>query len=261
MKTFLLNFFKNFSTNVSKYLNYIFIGIIFLLIILLSFKQCSNNNLKHNVLILKDSTKIAYNKLNEKYKFNESYVLTAQQLKSENIDLYNEVQKLKEHPLVISDVKTNIVYKDHYLTSNIISSFDKFHNKTFNISWSLDSIYNPDNSFLMNGLTTLKIDTTLKVINYSSILSNLKISTKLYLSITDSPKDKKLHINARTDFPNLEINSVQGFVIDPQKNDLIKSYFPPKRWGIGPIVGYGLSTGFKPSVFVGLGLQYNFIRF
>jgi hypothetical protein len=253
-------FFKKLSASVSKYLNFIFITVICILLVMLSLKQCSNNKLEKNVITLKDSTRQAFNKLNESYKWNESYVLTTKQLKSENIDLYNEIQKLKDHPLVISSIKDSIIYKDRYLNSNISSYFDKFHNKIYNVGWSLDTAYNQDNSFLLNGITSLKIDTNLKVISYSSVLNNLKISSKLYLSITDSPSDKKLHINVRSDFPNLEFSSIEGYIVDPDKNPLIKNYFPPKRWGIGPIAGIGLNSSFAPSMFIGVGIQYNFIR-
>lgn len=34
-----------------------------------------------------------------------------------------------------------------------------------------------------------------------------------------------------------------------------------KRFGIGPYVGYGFSEGFKPQLSIGIGLQYNLIRF
>lgn len=35
----------------------------------------------------------------------------------------------------------------------------------------------------------------------------------------------------------------------------------PKRWGIGPQAGYGLGQGFKTQVYIGIGFQYNLIRF
>lgn len=36
---------------------------------------------------------------------------------------------------------------------------------------------------------------------------------------------------------------------------------PPKKWGIGPNVGYGISQELKQTLFIGVSLQYNLIRF
>jgi hypothetical protein len=55
----------------------------------------------------------------------------------------------------------------------------------------------------------------------------------------------------------MEISSIEGSLIDPQKNELIQSYFKPKRWTCGPQLGIGFSQSLKPGVYVGFGLQYN----
>lgn len=34
----------------------------------------------------------------------------------------------------------------------------------------------------------------------------------------------------------------------------------PKKFGVGPNVSYGVGVGFKPQVFIGIGIQYNILR-
>lgn len=36
---------------------------------------------------------------------------------------------------------------------------------------------------------------------------------------------------------------------------------PPKRWGLGIQVGYGITLDGRPQPYIGIGLSYNFLRF
>ena len=53
---------------------------------------------------------------------------------------------------------------------------------------------------------------------------------------------------------------MNGIILNPNDNNL-KKYYKPKRFSIGPQVGYGLTGRGKLDFTIGLGLQYGIIQF
>jgi hypothetical protein len=66
---------------------------------------------------------------------------------------------------------------------------------------------------------------------------------------------------ARTDNPYIVIDDVQGAFIDPTKSNVIKSYFKPKRWGIGLQGGIGVCGDLKIRPYIGVGISWSLIQF
>ncbi|GEO08786.1 DUF6808 domain-containing protein [Segetibacter aerophilus] len=60
-------------------------------------------------------------------------------------------------------------------------------------------------------------------------------------------------------YDTLQLVSVSKDETIKEQERTIKKIGKPKRWGLGPVVGYGLA-GALPNVFVGVGVQYSFIR-
>jgi dipeptidyl aminopeptidase/acylaminoacyl peptidase len=247
----------------SKYLNYILIGIIILLVIWVSFTRSSFQKAKRDVKILKDSTEYVTNLNKELYARNNSAILEISDLKEYNKELYNEVKKLKDNPIVVTKVITKIEYRDTTLITVIDSTYFEGNKKIFKLGWSKDTIYSEGNYFNLKGKTFLSIDTTLKPIGYYSYIQKLEIGSKLYLSLTENKKDKNLYINARTDFPGLIFTDIDGYIIDPQKSKELKKYFPQKRWGISVFGGPGVLIGneFKAGWIMGVGISYDILNF
>ena len=74
-----------------------------------------------------------------------------------------------------------------------------------------------------------------------------------------------LEIFVKSTYPGFTPTSINGSLIDPTKSEVIKKYFPPKKWAIGVFVGYGVY--FDPmnirvgnGLQIGLGLQYNILQ-
>jgi hypothetical protein len=82
---------------------------------------------------------------------------------------------------------------------------------------------------------------------------------KFYTGIKE--RERQIEIFVRSDYPGFSVSSIEGALIDPRKSEVIRSYFPPKKWGLGPQVGGTISREGKISPYLGIGLSYNFIRF
>lgn len=244
-----------------KYFNQILLIVIMILIALLGMKQCKIDKLQQNNGIYKDSVMVLKNKNGELYSQNDALVLTKKQLLEQNKELANEAKKLKENPIIITKVVTKVVYKDTLLNSDLLSYFDKDGTKIFLVKWQKDTSFTQFDGFKIAGNTYLKIDSNLNSTFYKSSLDSFNLSTKLYLSLTDSEDDNLLHINARSDFPGLSFSNLDGALIDPKKSKTLKKFFPPKRYGLSIFIGYGLST--KNIVFspiIGCGLTYSIVQ-
>jgi len=173
----------------------------------------SNNRL----IIYNDSVQVLKNKAGELYSKVNLYQITEKELKKVNGELYAEVNKIKDKPLSIETVTTKAIIKDIPLKAGRIDT-------TFSKG---------------NAITLLVKDDTLK---------RLEISTKLYLSQTE--KNGKLSLIARSDFPNLTFTDIEGYNLNP---------LPAKKKRIGIGVFVGMDYRLKPTV--GVGISYNLIRF
>jgi len=238
--------------------------IILVLFLTLTFKQCQVDSKSKTLIILNDSVKVLKNRAGELYASNNAYVISSADLKKVNKELYDENAKLKnQKPLLVTKIVPKIEYRDTTLTTFISSYFDDNKNKVFNLNWKKDTTYSKSNSFKLEGTTTLKIDTLLKPIDFSSKVKALDISMKLFLSVVENSKTKNLEINARTDFPGVTFQELEGYVIDPQKIKSIKEVIPKKRWGLGAYAGFGFSGNSSSMIVgpsVGVAITYNFIQ-
>ena len=263
----IVNTTKNISTMLINFLSIIKWIVIVgtcIAIVTFMFRNCSGNK---NPFIsdksLKDSIVLLENNKNQLYAQNQSYIYSLSQLKKVNDTLYNETQKLKANTLVISSIKTQIEYKDRIIHDTILVYYDtRNHDKTYIINFKSDTCYDKNNCFNLSGATSITLDSLMKIKSYYTKLNNLELTTKLYLSLTDNAKDKILNINVRSDYPGLKFSELDGYIIDPQKNTLLKSYFAKSHWNIGPVIGVGYSTSnFKPGITFGIGVSYSIFNF
>ena len=51
-------------------------------------------------------------------------------------------------------------------------------------------------------------------------------------------KDGLLEIFVKSDYPGFKVSKLDGALIDPKKSNVLKKYFPEKRWGLGVYCGY-----------------------
>ena len=204
----------NVINKIMVYWKEILIVISLILVLFLGGKLIKSND---RLIIYNDSIQVLKNKAGELYSRVNYYQVSEKELKQVNLNLYNEVNKLKDKPLNIETVTTKAIIKDLPLKAGLIDS-------TFSAG---------------NAISLLIKDDTLK---------HLEISTKLYLSQTE--KNGKMFLNARSDFPNLTFTDIEGYNLNPLP-------VRKKRFGIGLIIG--IDYRLKPTV--GVGVSYSFFNF
>lgn len=276
MKTLnnIFNDIKNQKTQSFLYILTIIILVFFIFFIFKGVEKNSTKNeltrLKQNIAYYQDSLRTATLKTGELVYERDILAATSKDLKDLSANLYNEVKK--QNGQVISLTQINVSLKNEIielragLDTNIY--LRAWPNGEQSIAWAYDSVYSPGNERHLASETWFKFLSDTTLIDYNSIKIKITKDINKFSLITGLEEDKEtnlLKIFVRSDYPGFTVSKIDGVIIDPQKSDLIKSYFPTKKFGIGFQVGYGLGANnngiIRLGPYLGIGISYNLIRF
>jgi len=248
--------------------NYIYIGIIAILVILL-FRSCqptaSENTYNQNVAALTDSIRVYKTKNGQLIYEKAAFISENGSLKSLNSELADEVKYLKDNPIVVIKTRTKIEHVP--IEIPIYPTRPGTWNGgvlTQNFNWNLSRDHGGGNYRKLEGNFDVMVDTS-----YSISTSALRLTTdELGIAFTTGLTENKqglLEIFVKSDYPGFRPTSLDGALIDPAKSDVLKKYFPPKRWGLGVYGGYGayfdpISMRAGTGIQLGVGLQYNILQ-
>lgn len=249
-------------------LNFILLIIIIILLFLLN-QKCSESkskDLKINNLIDYYTDSIRVYEIENKYLLfkKNALIIDNENLSKINLELNEEIKKLKANPIVI--IKTNNVIKNDTIYIPIDSIKYDSINKSYLIPFLLDTIYSENNYRKLSGLVEFNVfDFKNLNLNKSKIwLFNDEIGFSMTTGIIEN-KDGKLEIFLKSDYPNLNVTKLDGGIIDPNESDVIKMLIDKnqKRFGIGFNIGYGININnnkINLSPYIGIGLNYNLIK-
>jgi hypothetical protein len=254
----LINFLKTNKFNLSMFV--IFMIVSFYL------TKCNSDEkneqikkLEQNMSYYKDSLIILKNKEGDINYYRSVMATDLKSLKEQNINLYNEVKKQEGKFIYISNIITKLKDSIQIISNNTKNNVNSgiLKDGTRFITFKSDTIYDDDNSRKIDGDVFFKIKND--TIQDKSIKVNLSLEQSFGLStgLVQDDSTKLLRIFVNTKYPNLKISKIDGALIDPQKSELIQSYFKPKRYTFGPQIGVGISTTLQPSIYIGVGMQYN----
>ena len=215
----------------------------------MEYKHYYNKSLTPIVIYDTDSLFIYKNKLKEVYKEKEIYVQNIKDLKGQNTLLSNEINKLKDNPVVVTKTELKVKLDTVLAKSDTIIIQPK--DSLYKLKWSkYDNQY-----YCIEGQTNVKSDFS----RFETLVTNLELTTNLTLDVIE--KNKTLQIIGKTDNPYVNIMNMDGVVLDPSKNPLLKKYYKQKKWSIGPQIGIGVTKDKSIQPYLGIGLQYGIIHF
>jgi hypothetical protein len=241
----------------------LFLLIAVIVLVILFLKQCQvakelkiNEQVAHgNLEALRDTVKIERNRAGEIEFTKQSLISKSQDLEKWNKDLAALVKKEKGKVIYIQQASGGIKTLPSEVITNTVTIYD---NETSSIETVFDTIYSTDNYRRLKLLTTVKMDSS-KIKSSSSKILDDQIGFNIVTGLKE--EGGKIRITIRSDYPGLTFSKIDGALVDPHKSEVLKRMFPPKKFGLGPVIGYGLNPTMKPGYFIGLGLQYNIIRF
>lgn len=216
-----------FKTIISNYKNVL---IIILLIIssILYFKNVNiENKLETNQVILTDSLYEYKNKVNELYKEKEAYITNKKDLERINKELYDEIKKLKDNPIVITKIETVTKIDSIFIESK--TEKDSLSNSKINNYTYIDDYISMNLTHKLNNNTG------------SLFVNNIKMNADITYSIIENKKTNKLSIITKSNNPYLNITDVNGGLINLQNSKTLKQYYRrDNKWNISVNGGYGI---------------------
>lgn len=248
--------------------NLLIVGVIILIICLRSCGPSEGeiNSLNQNIIALNDSIR-TYKGNDSKLVFEKSALISENgNLKTLNKGLSDEVKKLKDNPIVI--IKTTIKIVHDTIKVPVYISGTSWSTDSTKVTRHLDWKYEKEHSIgnyrKIEGSFDATVDTSLNLTTSPMHITTDETGMSLTTGLTENERGL-LEIFVKSDYPGFVVTQLDGALIDPKKSDVLKKYFPPKRWALGVYAGYGcyfdpaairIGTGIQ----IGIGLQYNILQ-
>lgn len=222
---------------------------------------------EQNIAALQDSVRTYKTKNGDLVYEKMALIANEKELGKYNQELVDEVKYLKDNPIVITKFVTRIVHDTVWLKPTIDSSGIAWNSDstiiTIPFNWKDSTYYNENNYKILKGQYTVNVDTALNVSSDFKITQN-ELGISFTTGLTESDDDK-VEIYITSDYPGFVPTDITGALIDPRESDVIKKFFPPKRWALGVYGGYGfyldpINARVGSGIQVGIGLQYNIIQ-
>jgi hypothetical protein len=259
-----------------KYLNATLLIIIAILFVLY-WQSCNNNKRikeeariekelnSQNLAALKDSIHKYYNESKKQYEFfKASYVLTKDDLKNYNAELYNEFLDFKGD--VVAAIKAEIqgTLPNHEIGNDVVN----LGNNKWALKWTQDQ---GDDWFSQHieGLSKFRIQYSKDSLNIfgdkTELTNNItKVNIKFaHTKINENDTMARYQVEAICNSPFITLTSLDGaYFIDSKYPKFITPVCSDKvsRLTFGPMLGYGLNFGkdaVSHGVLFGVGVQYN----
>lgn len=213
---------------------YIIIIVILCLVASFSVRQCNYYHDNYNALHATYVDSVTYFQARDKSQVATIHLFEGKikDLKVVNDELYKEINNLK---LKAKNVQSIVKYQtkvEYVNDTTYIITTPQYYSKDFDFS---------DKWRILKGNIRCNNDTL-----------DLHIDNKVFADYTIVfDKNNKLYL--KSDNPYIQYNEISGWTVPKQKT---------KRWGIGPNISVGYDPlQNKPTWNIGIGLQYNIIRF
>lgn len=249
--------------NSNKQRNILLILVIILGVILL-FTTKSCNSLKTDLAVsnqnnkaLSDSVRFSKNKVGELEASRNVLISEKRGLEKLSKDLAEEVKKekgkvysLNKYILTIGNKPGDTVYIENTLI--------EYKNGEYGLDWKYDTIFDTENSRNLTGISKFKLVDG-NIIPLNTLITKDDVNFSLVTGLKE--KDDNIEIFVRSNYPGFNVINLEGAIIDPKKNPVFKKFITPKKWSVGPYIGFGFSSSLTPSVQIGVGLQYSIFKF
>jgi len=244
-----------------------------LIAVIIFFRGCSKNDIdvfkyEQNISALQDTIRTYETKNGDLVHEKLAYIANEKELSKYNQDLKDEVKHLKDNPLVVTKYVTKIVHDTVWIKPEIdvnnISFSEDSSIRIIPFTWADSTIHNNDNYRYLSGSYIIEVDTGLNVSTKEFGILADEIGLSFTTGLTENSNDQ-VEIFIKSDYPGFVPTSIEGALFDPRDSDVIKKFFPPKRWAIGLYGGYGFyfdpqKVTLGSGVQIGIGLQYNILQ-
>ena len=230
-------------------------------------KQISDQN----IIALNDSLRIERDKNGELVVSIAGYISTEKELKTINKKLYDIVNAQKGDIISLNHVIVQLV-QDTTLLKKYIKEKDKkigelllIGKDTYVAPWSLTFVYDSTNFDVFTGKTTIKVKSLDPLTLTHEDTELISRKTQIDLAWGQKVENGVLRVFIISKYPGFNVAQMEGVLIDPNTNPLIKKLMKEKHWFTGFSVGIGTTAGFnvtdgKYGLVIGPTLTWNIYR-
>ena len=223
---------------------------------------------EQNIAALNDSVRTYKAKNGDLVYEKLALIADKKELGKYNKDLKAELQYLKDNPLVMIKYETIIVHDTVripvYINVEDITWNEDSTIKYVPAKWSRDTTFSPNNYRRLGGEFTVMVDTAMNTAVQDFLVTKDELGMSFKTGLTEN-SDDQVEIFIESKYPGFTPTAIDGALFDPRESEVIKKFFPPKRWGVGVYGGYGFY--FDPSKMtvgsglqLGIGVQYNIFQ-
>ena len=213
----------------SNWKNFIIL-LLFILSLLFYLSYRSVENKYENIIHDKDDEITSYkNKADELYAQSQTYITDIRNLKQSNEELYDEVKKLKDNPIVVTRIKTETKIKEITVHDTVYKQ-----NGNFFVDFSETNRW-----YGLSGKSEIYPD----LLKGTTFIDSIYFNNSLTVDLID--KGKNLSIIVKSDNPYCQINTINGAVISPEKSKALRKRFNDKIYVVGGMGGSLISLDGK----------------
>ena len=256
----------------SKYFAYAVVGVI----TLFAFGQCNSKQdeiakrtkADQNLVAMNDTAKFYKDKYGNSVTEKSVLILSEKELKKQNGDLYNEVQKQKGNVISLNNTILQLKQDTADLRGKLkngkgeVVVIDSTH---FKVNWSMDYIWDDKNFDKYQGTTLLSVSSK-NPLNLKHDKTELTgRQSQIDLTFGEKVVDGKYKVFIQSAYPGLTQKSLEGVFIDPNTNKDIKKLMKKQHWFTGFSVGISVTPGYdllgnKFGITVGPSLTWNMFQ-
>jgi len=201
---------------------------------------------KQNLAALNDSIRVYETKNGNLVYEKKALIGDANTISQMNKELKKELKDIKDNPIFITKFKTKVIHDTLKVEvsggSTIFNSDSSIITRPFSFDTTLK--HDDNNYRTLAGKYNVNVDTSFNITSDNFTIEKDEIGMSFTTGITEN-KNNEVEIFIKSDYPGFVPSSIEGAIIDPTESEVIKSYFPAKRWGVSPYVGYGVYLNFN----------------
>jgi hypothetical protein len=273
---------KTFWTGLWTFLNSrVFVIILVVVLLMFAAAQCKKMVDKdreiaineQNIAALTDSLKYEKNK-NGDWEISKSiFISTIDGLKKLNEDLWKRVNAQGGDIVSLTHTVIRLKQDSAELAQHVdrlkiyIGELEKIDTNHFEAPWTLPYKYDNNNFFSVKGRTRIGVlrQNPLYLVHDTTYLTGFE--NQIDITFGEEIVKDKLRVYITSAFPGFSVKSMDGWMIDPATNPLLKKLINKKEhwftgFGVGPNVSLGWNVlQAKPALIIGVGLHYNIYEF
>ena len=150
-------------------------------------------------------------------------------------------------------------------TVEVKNTVYKYADGSYGLQWGDTTEYDSLNFRQIAGISDFKLirvdSNSYDVEPLTTKITNNQIGFNIVTGLKTSKETGMVEIFVRSDYPNFQVTELEGAIIDPEKDPIMKKFTRQKKFTVGGYVGFGIDRNLQPTPQIGVGIGYTLFSF